>query len=151
MVTYKKYLTATGKERWSYHGYLGVNPKTGAYVKPRKKGFQSKAAAKLDYERQVQQLRQSKKLKPKKQVTFNQLATEYFSYYKDSGVKPGTYKKFTDEINKHARPILGAIYVDQIDIDDCQKTFDLLRKRRKDHRKIKNQIKAVLDFAITKR
>lgn len=53
MVTYKKYITSTGKERWSYHGYLRVNHKTGAYLKPWKKEFQSNAVAKLDYERQV--------------------------------------------------------------------------------------------------
>lgn len=34
--------TPTGKERWSYHGYLEVNPKTGAYLKPRKKDFSQK-------------------------------------------------------------------------------------------------------------
>lgn len=35
-------------------------------------------------------------------------------------------------------------------MDDCQEAYDELRKKRKDHRKIKNQIKTVLDFAITK-
>ncbi|MHC5215243.1 tyrosine-type recombinase/integrase [Enterococcus sp. LJL128] len=148
MVQYKQYLTKTGKKRWKYSAYYGMDEKTGERIQIRGQGKLSKAEAKLDYERQLE--KRKRKESDKKKIRFKDLLTEYLEYYKSSGIKPGTYKKFKDEMDRYAIPLLGTLYVDQIEIEDCQKAFDELKRKRKDFRKIKNQIKTVLDFGITK-
>ncbi|MEG0619176.1 MAG: tyrosine-type recombinase/integrase [Bacilli bacterium] len=150
MVKYEKYETKTGKDKWKYYGHEGVDIKTGNKIKLRGQGFETKAAAKLSYERKLETLKNEKKKNNKKDIKFSQLLEEYLEYYKTSGIKPGTYKKFKDEMNRYAIPLLGKKYVTKIDVDDCQEAYDKLRVKRKDHRKIKNQIKTLFDFAITK-
>lgn len=148
MVKYSKYTTPAGKEKWKYSAYHGFDDKTGKKIQIRGKGKNSKAEAKLEYERKVEDLKKNKI--EKRSIKFKDLLTDYLVYYKDSGIKPGTYKKFKDEMERYAVPLLGEMYVDKIEVSDCQKAFDELKKKRKDYRKIKNQIKTLLDFAITK-
>ncbi len=150
MVKYEKYKTKTGKDKWKYSGYYGFDEKTGKKLQPRGQGFNSKAEAKLDYERTIESYKNEAQQKMKQDIKFSQLLEDYLEYYKQSGIKPGTYKKFKDEMVRYAVPLLGDKYISKIDINDCQETYDVLRKKRKDHRKIKNQIKTVLDFGITK-
>ncbi|WP_373737376.1 tyrosine-type recombinase/integrase [Jeotgalibaca porci] len=150
MVKYEKYETKTGKQRWEYYEYYGLDPKTGKQIRLRGKGFESRTEAKLDYQRKLKNVQDGEKVTAVKKKTFEELLNEYLEYYKDSGIKPGTYKKFKDEMDRYALPEIGKMYISEIDIDDCQTTYNKIRKQRKDHRKIKNQIKTVLDFAITK-
>ncbi|MGX6979080.1 tyrosine-type recombinase/integrase [Vagococcus elongatus] len=150
MVKYQKYETASGKELWKYSGYYGFDDKTGKKIQPRGRGFTTRAEAKLHYERKIEQIKNKSKAQHNGDIRFEELLEQFLKYYKNSGIKPGTYKKFKDEMERYALPILGDIYIQKIDINDCQKAYDQLKKYRKDHRKIKNQIKTVLDFAITK-
>lgn len=150
MVKYEKYKTKTGKEKWKYSGYYGFDEKTGKKLQPRGRGFDSKSEAKLDYERTIENYKKEKMQKDKKDIKFVDLLDQYLKYYKTTGIKLGTYKKFKDEMSKYAIPLLGKKYVSKIDIDDCQEAYDFLRIKRKDHRKIKNQISTLFDFAITK-
>lgn len=49
MVKFSKY-ESRGQTKWQYYGHAGVDPKTGDKIKLRKKGFSSKAEAKLHYD-----------------------------------------------------------------------------------------------------
>ncbi|MGO2084157.1 tyrosine-type recombinase/integrase [Vagococcus sp.] len=150
MVKYEKYETKTGKIRWEYYEYYGLDTKTGKQIRLRGKGFDSKAKAKLDFQRKLKVIQDGEKITMHKKIKFKELLNEYLIYFKDSGIKPGTYKKFKDEMDRYAIPVIGEMYINEIDINDCQNAYDAIRKRRKDHRKIKNQIKTIFDFGITK-
>ena len=56
MVKFSKY-ESRGQTKWQYYGHAGVDPKTGDKIKLRKKGFSSKAEAKLHYERALDRVR----------------------------------------------------------------------------------------------
>lgn len=150
MVKYEKYKTKAGKDKWSFYGYEGIDQKTGEKIKLRGRGFDSKAEAKLNYERKLEILNKKKNIKNIRDIKFSQLLEEYLSYYETSGVKPSTFKKFKDEMYRYATPLLGKKYISQIDVNDCQIAYNQIKAKRKDHRKIKNQIKTLFDFAITK-
>lgn len=131
MVKYEKYKTKAGKDKWKYSGYYGFDEKTGKKLQPRGRGFNSKAEAKLDYERTVENYKNEAQQIKKQDKTFSHLLEEYLEYYKQRGIKPGTYKKFKDEMNRYAIPLLGKKYISKIDINDCQETYDMLRKKKK--------------------
>lgn len=152
MVKYEKYETKTGKQFWRYYGHLGIDEKTGEKIKIRGRGLATKAEAKLNYERKVEEFKQAQQMNSKKvkRMKFSDLLIEFLAYYKETGIKPGTYGKFKKETNKHILPLIKDIYVDQIDINDCQNVYDTIKKARKDHNKIVNQLERILDFAISK-
>lgn len=70
--------------------------------------------------------------------------------YKSTGITPDTYKKFKEETERHILPIVGDIYIDRIDVNDCQKIYETIKKIRKDQSKIINQAEQILDCAISK-
>lgn len=152
MVKYEKYETKTGKQLWRYYGHLGIDEKTGEKIKIRGRGLATKAEAKLKYERKVEEFKQSQKMNnsKKKRLKFSDLVIEFLEYYKETGIKPGTFGKFKKETDKHITPLLKNIYVDQIDINDCQNAYETIKKARKDHNKIVNQLERILDFAVSK-
>lgn len=149
MVKYEKYTTKTGKHLWKYYGYYGINEKTGKKIKVRGQGLASRAEAKLNYERKIENFKNRTLNKSKNRITFLELYTMFLEHYKETGIKPGTYRKFKVETEKHILPILGDIYIDQIEVSDCQKAYETIKKSRKDHSKIVNQIERILDFAIS--
>lgn len=151
MVKYEKYETKSGKKLWRYYGYFGTDPKTGKKIKPRGQGFISKAEAKLAYERTIEEIKGGKLNTRKRKLTFSELTTEFLEYYSESGIKPGTYRKFKIETERHLLPIIGTIFIDQLDVDDCQKCYEAVKKNRKDHSKIINQAERILDYAVSKR
>lgn len=131
MVKYEKYTTQSGNTFWKYYGHFGIDPKTGNKIKIRGQGLRSKAEAKLQYERKLEEIKNKKNISFE-QIKFSQLTDEFLIYYKNSGIKQGTFKKFKEETERHIIPILGNIYIDQINVNDCQKAYDEIRAKRKD-------------------
>ncbi len=62
MVKYEKYETKTGKQRWEYYEYYGLDPKTGKQIRLRGKGFESRTEAKLDYQRKLKNVQDGEKV-----------------------------------------------------------------------------------------
>lgn len=56
MVKYEKYQTKTGKNKWEYYEYYGLDNKTGKQLRLRGKGFDTKAEAKVDFQRKLKTL-----------------------------------------------------------------------------------------------
>lgn len=152
MVKFEKYTTKAGKTLWMYYSYYGVDEKTGKKIKLRGRGFNTKSEAKLEYERKLEELKEEDTATQKsKSLTFEELYNEYLVFYKESGVTGATYKKFKDETDRYILPSLKDIFIDKIEIEDCQKIYDSVKKLRKDHNKIINQLVRILDFAISKK
>lgn len=150
MVKYAKYETKTGKEKWRYYGHEGVDEKTGEKIKVRGQGFNSRAEAKINYERKLEELNKNKSQQKTKRLKFKELYSEFLVYYRESGVAPGTIKKFNDETSRHILPYIGDIYIDKLDVNDCQNLYNKVRESRKDHQKIVNQADRIMDFAIAR-
>ena len=149
MVKYEKYETKSGKTKWKYYAHYGVDEKTGKKIKIRGQGFNSKNEAKIAFERKYYSF--NEKEESHKRHKFEEVYIEFLEYYYSSGIKPGTYKKLKDDMDNYVLPDLKDWYIDKIEIDDCQKLYDKIRIKRKDHRKIKNQVKRIFDFAISKK
>ena len=148
MVKYSKYTTKTGKERWKYKGYWGIDNRTGYPIQPQRQGFKTKKEAKLDYERTIFELDKKQNDVRNKKITFSDLWLEYIPYYQASGVSFGTYDDVRRGIELHVLPEIGKYYVDMLSIRDCQKMVDKIRRKRKDFKRIVNNASSVIDYAV---
>ncbi len=148
MVQYKKYKTSTGKERWKYKGYWGIDSKTGKTIEPKKQGFKTKKEAKLHYERTIETLNAKQNAIDNKRIKFDELYAEYFEYYKHSGVTETTAIKLNKEVTKHILPYFTGYYVDKIGVSECERFLNAVRSKRKDFRKLVGIAKGIFKYAI---
>lgn len=148
MVKYEKYKLKNGETKWKFDGYAGLDPKTKRPVKLRKRNFNTKAQAKLTYERMIEEFNNSQYAPKEKDIRFSEMYEQFLDYYRNTGVTPGTIKKFTTEVNLHVLPIIGDYYLKSISVKDCQELVEFVRKRRKDFRKVLGHPRAIFNYAI---
>ena len=89
MVKYSKY-ESRGQTKWQYYGHAGVDHKTGDKIKLRRKGFSSKAEAKLHYERALDRVRSQG---TEKRIKYADLYALFLDFYRDTGVTESTVIK----------------------------------------------------------
>lgn len=144
MVKYSKY-ESRGQTKWQYYGHAGVDPKTGDKIKLRRKGFSSKAEAKLHYERALDRVRSQG---TEKRIKYADLYALFLDFYHDTGVTESTVIKYRLDSEGHILPYLGKYYVDALTVPDLQKWVAQVRAKRKDFRKIVGHARAVLNFGV---
>ncbi|KRN27722.1 phage integrase [Lactobacillus selangorensis] len=120
MATYEKYTKGKNKATaWKWHAYLGTNPKTGKKVQGHHRGFATKAAAKLDYERSQSNFDRYGTMTPVRLETFTDVYNVWSKAYEQT-VRSPTFYKATAMFKNHILPFFGDLRIDQITMQDCQ-------------------------------
>lgn len=147
-VEYTKYQTPTGKTKWKYYDFLGTNPKDGTKEQLRKQGFNSKAAAKVVYERELTDYLTGKTSNSGR-IRFKDLyENHYLDFYRNTGVGGSTIQMFKSSIERHVLPEIGNYFVKEITISDFQKLLKSVQASRKDYRKIIRYVIKMMDYAV---
>lgn len=148
MASFEKYKLKNGKTKWKVSGYLGIDKKTGKKRIFRKKAFNSKTEAKIEYERAKHGFNLKQSDVSSKRMTFNELFKEFMPYYADTGVAIVTQAKLEMETNKHIIPIIGDHYIDEITLSDLQGLVSHVKERRKDYRKVLGHARSIFKYAV---
>ena len=148
MASFKKYKLKNGKTKWKVSGYLGIDKKTGKKRIFRKKAFNTKTEAKIEYERAKHAFNLKQSHATTKRMTFNELFKEFMPYYADTGVAVVTQVKLEMETKKHIIPIIGDHYIDEITLSDLQGLVSHVKERRKDYRKVLGHARSIFKYAV---
>lgn len=123
---FEKYELKSGKIKWMFYHYFGINPDTGRKEDIERRGFDTKAEARdtllkiiNEYEK-GQEVTQSQKGK----YRFSE-ATDLWLMHYEKQVKVTTLATTTSYLRNHILPQFSNYYIDRITIRQCQEAINL--------------------------
>lgn len=121
----KEYTTPSGKKRYGFNLYVGVDETTGHSIQIRKQGYKSKKEAQEAYlNYQLKVIKGEYIPENKGHITFNKLYKMWLKIYRET-VKTSTYATTTRYFDDHILKQLGSKYIDKLTVLDCQKAVNI--------------------------
>ncbi|MFJ6921124.1 MAG: tyrosine-type recombinase/integrase [Lactobacillus crispatus] len=121
----KEYTTPSGKKRYGFNLYVGVDETTGHSIQIRKQGYKSKKEAQEAYlNYQLKVIKGEYIPESKGHITFNKLYKMWLKIYRET-VKTSTYATTTRYFDDHILKQLGSKYIDKLTVLDCQKAVNI--------------------------
>ena len=121
----KEYTTPSGKKRYRFNLYVGVDETTGHSIQIRKQGYKSKKEAQEAYLKyQLKVIKGEYIPESKGHITFNKLYVMWLKIYRET-VKTSTYATTTRYFDDHILKQLGSKYIDKLTVLDCQKAVNI--------------------------
>lgn len=121
----KEYTTPSGKKRYGFNLYVGVDETTGHSIQIRKQGYKSKKEAQEAYlNYQLKVIKGEYIPESKGHITFNKLYKMWLKIYRET-VKTSTYATTTRYFDDHILKQLGNKYIDKLTVLDCQKAVNI--------------------------
>lgn len=118
---FKKYKLKSGKAKWKFYHYLGINPDTGKKDVIERHGFNSMAEARTELLNIIKDYEQGRLSKQSElnRMNFKEVVDLWLIHYKQQ-VKITTFTTTSRLLKKHILPIFKDFYIDRIDIRLCQ-------------------------------
>lgn len=121
----KEYTTPSGKKRYGFNLYVGVDETTGRSIQIRKQGYKLKKEAQEAYlNYQLKVIKGEYIPESKGHITFNKLYKMWLKIYRET-VKTSTYATTTRYFDDHILKQLGSKYIDKLTVLDCQKAVNI--------------------------
>lgn len=123
---YEKYTLKSGKVKWKFYHYLGIDPDTGKADEIRRQGFKSQSEARkalLEIIREYEK-GQEVKNKNKNRYNFGEVTKLWLIHY-EKQVKVTTFSTTRTLLNTHILPLFKDYFVDKIEVRQCQQAVNL--------------------------
>lgn len=145
----KEYTTPSGKKRYRFNLYVGVDETTGHSIQIRKQGYKSKKEAQEAYlNYQLKVIKGEYIPESKGHITFNKLYEMWLKIYRET-VKTSTYATTTRYFDDHILKQLGSKYIDKLTVLDCQKAVNIwFNDAPKTYKRFMRYTNNVLNYGI---
>ena len=145
----KEYTTPSGKKRYGFNLYVGVDETTGHSIQIRKQGYKSKKEAQEAYlNYQLKVVKGEYIPESKGHITFNKLYKMWLKIYRET-VKISTYATTTRYFDDHILKQLGSKYIDKLTVLDCQKAVNIwFNDAPKTYKRFMRYTNNVLNYGI---
>lgn len=145
----KEYTTPSGKKRYRFNLYVGVDETTGHSIQIRKQGYRSKKEAQEAYlNYQLKVIKGEYIPESKGHITFNKLYRMWLKIYRET-VKTSTYATTTRYFDDHILKQLGSKYIDKLTVLDCQKAVNIwFNDAPKTYKRFMRYTNNVLNYGI---
>ena len=145
----KEYTTPSGKKRYRFNLYVGVDETTGHSIQIRKQGYKSKKEAQEAYlNYQLKVIKGEYIPESKGHITFNKLYVMWLKIYRET-VKTSTYATTTRYFEDHILKQLGSKYIDILSVLDCQKAVNIwFNDAPKTYKRFMRYTNNVLNYGI---
>ncbi|ALJ23533.1 integrase [Lactobacillus gallinarum] len=145
----KEYTTPSGKKRYGFNLYVGVDETTGHSIQIRKQGYKSKKEAQEAYlNYQLKVIKGEYIPESKGHITFNKLYEMWLKIYRET-VKTSTYATTTRYFEDHILKQLGSKYIDKLTVLDCQKAVNIwFNDAPKTYKRFMRYTNNVLNYGI---
>lgn len=149
MKAIKEYTTPSGKARYGFNLYLGVDDK-GHSIQVRKQGYKSqKEALKAYLKLKLMVVNGEYVPKSQRKLTFNDLYEMWLKVYKSTVVE-STFATTCRYFDNHILPILKDEYVDKLTVLKCQKAVNQwFNEAPHTYKRFIRYVNNVLDYGIT--
>lgn len=146
MAKIKKYTTKTGKIRYEFQVYAGVDSLTGRQKTTRRRGFKTRKEASIVLSRLELEI-EKRGLQEAERRFFGDVCAEWMEQYRLT-VRESTLEKTQRIINIHVLPAFGDMLVDQITPNVCQKVVNKWFLEAKSFKKWLNYASMIFDYAL---
>lgn len=145
----KEYTTPSGKKRYRFNLYVGVDETTGHSIQIRKQGYRSKKEAQEAYlNYQLKVIKGEYIPESKGHITFNKLYRMWLKIYRET-VKTSTYATTIRYFDDHILKQLGSKYIDKLTVLDCQKAVNIwFNDAPKTYKRFMRYTNNVLNYGI---
>lgn len=145
----KEYTTPSGKKRYRFNLYVGVDETTGHSIQIRKQGYRSKKEAQEAYlNYQLKVIKGEYIPESKGHITFNKLYRMWLKIYRET-VKTSTYATTMRYFDDHILKQLGSKYIDKLTVLDCQKAVNIwFNDAPKTYKRFMRYTNNVLNYGI---
>lgn len=145
----KEYTTPSGKKRYGFNLYVGVDETTGRSIQIRRQGYKSKKEAQEAYLKYQLKIVKGEYIPENKgHITFNKLYEMWLKIYRET-VKTSTYATTTRYFDDHILKQLGSKYVDKLTALDCQTAVNMwFNEAPKTFKRFIRYTNNVLDYGI---
>lgn len=123
---FEKYELSGGITKWRFYHYLGIDPLTGKADQIERRGFATKADARIALLEIIREYEKNRKVEKvhKDKYKFIEVTNLWKIHY-EKQVKVTTFTTTNSYLNNHILPIFKNIYIDQIDVRMCQEATNL--------------------------
>lgn len=122
MASIKSYMTKSGKKRYEFHMYGGLNPQTGNPKKIHRRGFKTKKEASLSASRIELEL-ENGTLQKDNNILFKDVFEQWYVSYINT-VRESTYARTMAMFNNHILPAFGKLRIRTITTAQIQKAVN---------------------------
>lgn len=143
----EKYKTASGKTRWKFYHYLGVNPKTGKADQVWKRGFRTQTEARNKLLEIIRDYEDGYQLNNSKNLRFGDVIDMWLIHYKTQ-VKITTYTNRKRLIEIHICPYFKDYYINKIDVLMCQDIINQWYSSYSEATRLANLVSRIFKFGI---
>lgn len=121
----EKYELKSGKTKWKFYHYLGINPNTGKKDVIERQGFNSKAEARTVLLRLIKDYEEGQKLKHLNEgkYRFEEVVDLWLMQY-EKQVTLVTFSNRESAFRLHIRPLFKDYYIDKIDVQMSQEAVN---------------------------
>jgi len=146
---FKKYKTASGKTKWKFYHYLGINSDTGKADEIRRQGFKSKSEAREVLLEIIKEYEKGERIKRSKKdkYTFSEVTELWLIHYKKQ-VKVTTFVNRKALFRNHILPKFKDYYINRIDVKKCQEVVNIWYETFTESARLVNLVSNVFKFAI---
>ncbi|MDH2334246.1 site-specific integrase [Paenibacillus polymyxa] len=148
MASFQKYTTKKDGTMWLYKYYTGeINPVTGKKKPSTKRGFKTKAEAKLDAAQTEKEIADGTFIKQDKTITFEEVYEQWYETNSPT-FKPPTRKAVRSKFKSQILPHFGNIKINDITRSYCQEVINKIAKKIKSVENMKMYANQVFEFAV---
>jgi len=146
---FEKYKTKSGKSKWRFYHYFGINPDTGKKVDIERQGFKTQSDARealleliRDYEKGV------KITKSQKDKYRFEEVTELWLIHYEKQVKVTTFSSRKGLLRNHILPYFKDYYINKVDVRMCQKAVNHWYETFSESARLVNIVSQIFKFGI---
>jgi len=146
LAKFEQYKDKNNKRKWLFSGYVATDPITEKKIVTTRKGFDTKAEARLEFDKlKASILKGSKK---KRTITFQELYDDWLEQHRKS-VKSSTVATNRRFIEGHVLPKFGKLKLDQITVSFCQKCVNEWHDKYKQYHYIRRATAQVMTYGVS--
>ncbi|MMZ48245.1 Tyrosine recombinase XerC [compost metagenome] len=148
MASFQKYTTKKDGTMWLYKYYTDeINPVTGKKKPSTKRGFKTKAEAKLDAAQTEKEIADGTFIKQDKTITFEEVYEQWYETNSPT-FKPPTRKAVRSKFKSQILPHFGNVKINDITRSYCQEVINKIAKKIKSVENMKMYANQVFEFAV---
>lgn len=146
---FEQYELKSGKKKWRFYHYLGIDPDTGKKDQIERQGFNTKADAREALLKIIREYEKNQTIKNKNnnRYNFKEVANFWLLHY-EKQVKVTTFVNRKGLLRNHIFPHFKDYYIDRIDIRKCQEVVNLWYSTFSEAARLVNLVSTIFKFGI---
>lgn len=146
---FKKYKLKSGKVKWGFYHYFGIDPDTGKEDSLERQGFDTKGEAREELLRLIKKHEKDERVKKSKKDNYHfEEVTKLWLQQYEKTVRITTFNSRKKTIELHILPRFKGYFMNRIDVRMCQEAVNYWYSSYSEASRLVNFVTRIFQFAI---